>query len=327
MLHSVKEGIRRRALVLTLALTTLILLTIVLTGPMWAASVPSIALAPTKTTTANKQAPVNKEAARAANADQQTNGKAWLGIVVGNADGGAKVLQVLPNGPAAKAGVKRDDIITAVNNTSVANAKDVVNEVQKNKAGDKVVLSIKRGNDQLQIDVTAGAFPPRFNGNQAFGFRNLPPELKGLEGVPLREMFSHFIAGTFRMKDKDGQEVVVNITPGTVNSATSTSISINPNDGSAARQFDVSDSTVLVGIGLQGKVENLKAGTDVLIITVGDSTHASMIVRTSSAFNPMGDIVPGLRMPRLWQMPDRPQQFPNWGQGQHYTRPRLQPSM
>lgn len=313
-----------RSRLLTVVVAVFVVLVAGLTAPLWTATLPQVSLSQARSAIANEQTPAggDKPALLDESPEKQAEGKAWLGIVVSDADGGAKVLQVVPESPAAKAGVKRDDVVTAVDNVKVASAREVVDQVQKKKPGDKVLLAIKRGDERTQVEVVAGTAGQAFA--RSSWFRPLPPELKGLEGVPLREMFAHFIGGTFKMKDENGQEVVVNITPGTVKGATSTSLTIDPNDESATREFGVSSDTLLIGIGPTAKIENLQVDSKVLVVTVGDSNHASIVVRASPAYNPLEDIIPNLRAPRVWPMPDR-QQFWEWREP--LRKPTPQPNM
>jgi S1-C subfamily serine protease len=80
-------------------------------------------------------------------------------------DQGALVIRVIPNSPAAKAGLRGTqqqksghivlgDIIMAIDGTPIKNADDLYNELQKHKIGDVVTLTIVREEKQQDVRVT-----------------------------------------------------------------------------------------------------------------------------------------------------------------------------
>ena len=70
-------------------------------------------------------------------------------------DGGILVIKPIRNSPAYKAGVLANDIIIAIDGVSVAETGyDAAVESIKGEAGTKVALTIKRGEDTLEITVT-----------------------------------------------------------------------------------------------------------------------------------------------------------------------------
>ena len=75
------------------------------------------------------------------------------GIEIGDKDGAAIVLKVLPKSPAEKAGVKAGDQITHVNGVATPNSAAVRNLVRKNLPGQTVMLTIKRGGEILNLPV------------------------------------------------------------------------------------------------------------------------------------------------------------------------------
>ena len=85
---------------------------------------------------------------------------AYLGVTIGTASsGGAQVSTVKADTPAAKAGVKAGDIITALDGTTIATADDLTAKVSAHQSGDKVTLSIKRNSSTLKLTVTLGTRP------------------------------------------------------------------------------------------------------------------------------------------------------------------------
>jgi serine protease DegQ len=72
---------------------------------------------------------------------------------------GVLVVQVVPGGPAATAGVQPGDVITAVNNTTIDDNNPLVNLLLNFKPGDKVDLQIVRNSQTLTRSVTLGTRP------------------------------------------------------------------------------------------------------------------------------------------------------------------------
>ncbi|MEO6761829.1 MAG: trypsin-like peptidase domain-containing protein [Candidatus Saccharimonadales bacterium] len=66
---------------------------------------------------------------------------------------------VLPNGPAAKSGVKGGDVITAVDGVPVNQSNSLTSVLGKHKVGDKVPLTINRAGKTITINVTLGSAP------------------------------------------------------------------------------------------------------------------------------------------------------------------------
>ncbi len=75
-----------------------------------------------------------------------------------NANGDV-VTFVEPNSPAEKAGLQVNDVITAVDNTKVDANHALADLIGAHKPGDKVALSVTRGNQTLTINVDLGASP------------------------------------------------------------------------------------------------------------------------------------------------------------------------
>lgn len=67
---------------------------------------------------------------------------------------GAVVTEVVPDSPAAKAGLKRDDVITAVDDRPVKTPADLRDSIQKAGAGKEVALRVLRGKEQLSVKAT-----------------------------------------------------------------------------------------------------------------------------------------------------------------------------
>ena len=69
-------------------------------------------------------------------------------------DNGVRITRVREDGPSSKAGIKADDIITAVDDKAVTRAEQLLEEIRKHKVGDKVKFKILRDEKTSEITVT-----------------------------------------------------------------------------------------------------------------------------------------------------------------------------
>jgi len=77
-------------------------------------------------------------------------------------DKGALITRVVPDSPAAKAGLKAGDVILKVAGEPAESADRVQQIVETKNVGDRIAMEIKRGSDSLTITVEAGQFPRQF---------------------------------------------------------------------------------------------------------------------------------------------------------------------
>ncbi|MBY4797272.1 trypsin-like peptidase domain-containing protein [Collinsella sp. AGMB00827] len=70
---------------------------------------------------------------------------------------GAQVMSVEPDGPAAAAGLKRGDVITAVDDASVNSADGLIIALRERAVGDKVKLTVFRQGKIEDLEVTLGS--------------------------------------------------------------------------------------------------------------------------------------------------------------------------
>jgi putative serine protease PepD len=85
---------------------------------------------------------------------------AYLGITIGTTVAGdAEVQAVKPNSPAAAAGLKAGDVVTAIDGDTVASADDLTAKIGAHQPGEKVTLSVTRGGSTQKLDVTLGTRP------------------------------------------------------------------------------------------------------------------------------------------------------------------------
>jgi hypothetical protein len=86
-------------------------------------------------------------------------GAAFLGIrpePAGNTAKGVKVGDLVPDSPAAKAGLQAGDVIQKLGTAAVASVSELLSLLTKQKPGDKVKITVTRGEQSLEVDVTLG---------------------------------------------------------------------------------------------------------------------------------------------------------------------------
>ena len=111
--------------------------------------------------------PVN-EATRKVIGALMTEGRyrrAWIGIAGGprplpprlatalDQRGGVEVVEVVPESPAARAGLRGEDLIVAVNGSRVEGVDDLLREVSGELIGSRVRLDLVREGRRLSVDV------------------------------------------------------------------------------------------------------------------------------------------------------------------------------
>ena len=111
--------------------------------------------------------------------------RAYLGVVaervpemlashLGLENGAGIVLRaVMPDGPAAKAGLRIHDVITRLAGQPVGSSDDLTNHINTRQPGDVIKLDLIRGGKPQEVDVTLG---------------NRPAELAGMEIHPLDQL-------------------------------------------------------------------------------------------------------------------------------------------
>ena len=101
---------------------------------------------------------------------------------------------------------------------------------------------------------------------------DLPPELSGLRDIPAADRFAHFRGVQVSLTDKDGRPLNVSVTPGTVTSVSSSSVTLSGNDG-ASHTFAIDAQTVEHGAVSQGQkvvVATLNGSQTALAVMSGD---------------------------------------------------------
>lgn len=124
---------------------------------------------------------------------------AFLGIVAeatleGAEHEGAKITEIAPTSPAAKAGLRRGDIITKAGDRDIHDFEDLANAMSQHKAGDKVKLEVMRNGQRKEMTVTLAQRPSsRFleeeerGGRSYYGTRRRPTAFLGVQTEELTQ--------------------------------------------------------------------------------------------------------------------------------------------
>jgi putative serine protease PepD len=83
----------------------------------------------------------------------------YLGVGLSDAAGGAGIGSVASGSPAAKAGLRGGDVITAIDGKQVSASADAVSAIDARKPGDKLTLTVKRGGSERAVQVTLASRP------------------------------------------------------------------------------------------------------------------------------------------------------------------------
>ena len=97
----------------------------------------------------------------------------------------------------------------------------------------------------------------------------LPPELASLKDVPADQRFAHFKGVQANLTDKDGKPITIMVTPGVAGAVSTTSLTINGNDG-APHTYSLTDQTMTHG-------RSVASGENVVVVTIDNTTTARAV--------------------------------------------------
>lgn len=75
---------------------------------------------------------------------------------------GAFVASVEPGGPADEAGIQQNDVIVGLDGEEITSFDDLVAKIRDFEPNDQIQVTISRGGERQQLDVTLGEFSPSF---------------------------------------------------------------------------------------------------------------------------------------------------------------------
>ena len=99
----------------------------------------------------------------AAMKEGKTLQKAFLGVQsqpTGTPPSGASVVQVVPDSPAAKAGLVKDDKLLKLDDTEIMDVTHLSSVIARYVAGDKVELTYQRGEEKKTVTIELAVAPP-----------------------------------------------------------------------------------------------------------------------------------------------------------------------
>ncbi len=97
------------------------------------------------------------------------------------------VVSVLDDGPAAKAGLRRYDIITAVDGESTVTPQTIREALRNKEPGDELTLRVLRSGQEREVVITLAEAPMRVGGRGGFSAPVAPEQIKIIE-----ELRSHW---------------------------------------------------------------------------------------------------------------------------------------
>jgi serine protease Do len=100
--------------------------------------------------------------------------KAMLGVVSEKVDKGVKITEVNKESGAEKAGLKKDDIITKIDNSNIENPMDLTEVISSHKAGDKINITYLRNGKENKTEATLSQWKSRAGGVNVEGFPATP---------------------------------------------------------------------------------------------------------------------------------------------------------
>jgi len=194
---------------------------------------------------------------------QQQQERAWMGVLFARTPDGLTIAQVIADSAADKAGLKRSDVIKAVNGTAVETVQELRDQIKDKNVGDTITLSIERDGQAQDVSVTLEAQP------EPLPVAN--PLLPELENIPVDELFSHVQGGQFNFTDEQGNPFTVTVDVGTVASvdAEAKTLTLDLNAG-GSKTYTVDDED------LGAKLSDLSEGDQVAVMRVGDDVRAVM---------------------------------------------------
>lgn len=89
--------------------------------------------------------------------------KAFLGVQsqpTGTPPSGASIVQVVPDSPAAKAGLVKDDKLLKLDDTEIMDVTHLSSVIARYVAGDKVELTYQRGEEKKTVTIELAVAPP-----------------------------------------------------------------------------------------------------------------------------------------------------------------------
>ncbi len=85
--------------------------------------------------------------------------RGWLGVSVEDRDDGVVIANLDRTGPAAKAGMRSGDIVTAINGDRIDSSRGLIRAVAVVPPGNSIKVTVRRGGREMEIQVNVGRRP------------------------------------------------------------------------------------------------------------------------------------------------------------------------
>lgn len=82
--------------------------------------------------------------------------RAWVGFFPNQTEEGVVVSGLVPEGPAARCGIKEGDVVLAVDFQSIGTRQDLYGALWRKRAGERVAFTVKRGSAKEVVEVASG---------------------------------------------------------------------------------------------------------------------------------------------------------------------------
>ena len=119
--------------------------------------------------------------------------KSWHGLVAAPdapaSLSGMKLATIEKKSPAAEAGLKEGDVITAVGETEIHRALDFQREMLDRKAGDKLDVTVQRDGKSLNVSLVLGEIPDASRTASTGAWETLGLELRAMPAAEFKQKF------------------------------------------------------------------------------------------------------------------------------------------
>ena len=190
-------------------------------------------------------------------------------------DGSVKILWVLEGGPSDGL-LMKDDIITAVDGTTIESASDLVDAVTEADVGTEIALTVTRDGSSITVEVTVGDREAskaslgtlrtgRFHAIPRFGFS----QSGRAERDPSSATREATVHTEVTVENEDGSFTTRRSVVGTVSNVDSAAgtFTLTPKDGSDAIDYTISDDTNVI-MNRSGDLGPLNTEDDTLVADV-----------------------------------------------------------
>ncbi|WP_425616856.1 S1C family serine protease [Anatilimnocola sp. NA78] len=95
-----------------------------------------------------------------------------LGVQLDQKDDVARIEKVMPDSAALRAGMEAGDIVTKINGKDIKGRQNLIETVRAFMPGERLELTVKRGDKDMAITVTLGNLATLFHGGERAEFQN-----------------------------------------------------------------------------------------------------------------------------------------------------------